>query len=456
VVPCPAPAEPAQLAPPATGGPGAGAEAGREKRPRSSRVAVLGVGPLAHGADAAATEACTDASRLVLLDPAKFAGTAAEARANDAVRAQLERAGVREVADVTIEFGYEELSTEEALRVLLPAGVEPPSAFETVGHIAHLNLRPEHEPFKRRIGQVILDKCANVKTVVNKVGVVENRFRTLPMDILVGDPSTRVVAHTHGLAFRFDFAKVYWNSRLSEEHNRLVADRFRPGDVVLDAFCGVGPFAVRAAKRGCRVLASDLNPDSHAALVENLRGNKVPLANGAGRDAADAADAAQRVPAPGSVAAFNMDARAFLRLALGSPALPWGGGAQPPDHHVVMNLPADAPEFLDSLVGCFPPATRGAWAARARLPLIHCYCFTSGDSDAARHADVAARVARALGGAAPAQLEVRLVRDVAPRKLMVCAHFELPRVAALGRSLESGAEPDAKRARREEGDGGDA
>lgn len=37
---------------------------------------------------------------------------------------------------------------------LLPAGIEVPSSFETVGHIAHLNLREELLPHKHTIGQV--------------------------------------------------------------------------------------------------------------------------------------------------------------------------------------------------------------------------------------------------------------------------------------------------------------
>jgi len=48
----------------------------------------------------------------------------------------------------TIRMGYPELSVEEALRRILPADVTVPTGFETVGHIAHLNLRAEHEPHK--------------------------------------------------------------------------------------------------------------------------------------------------------------------------------------------------------------------------------------------------------------------------------------------------------------------
>lgn len=42
----------------------------------------------------------------------------------------------------------------QILEVLLPEGVIVPSAFETVGHIAHLNLRDEHFPYKKLIAKV--------------------------------------------------------------------------------------------------------------------------------------------------------------------------------------------------------------------------------------------------------------------------------------------------------------
>jgi tRNA (guanine37-N1)-methyltransferase len=76
--------------------------------------------------------------------------------------------------------------------------------------------------------------------------------------------------------FAFDFTKVYWNSRLHTEHDRLV-QLFNPNDVVADVFAGVGPFALPAAMKGCGVLANDLNPESYRWLSRNIESNKVRL-----------------------------------------------------------------------------------------------------------------------------------------------------------------------------------
>lgn len=76
--------------------------------------------------------------------------------------------------------------------------------------------------------------------------------------------------------FTFDFREVYWNSRLHTEHERLIT-KFDKGDLVADVFAGVGPFAIPAAKKGCAVLANDLNPSSHKYLTLNIAENRVRL-----------------------------------------------------------------------------------------------------------------------------------------------------------------------------------
>lgn len=141
---------------------------------------------------------------------------------------------------------------------------------------AHFNLREEYLPYKQLIGKVILDKNTTVKTVVNKLDSIDNEFRFFQMEVMGGEPEFRVITSENGCTFRFDFSKVYWNSRLQMEHTRLV-DSFEAQDVIADGFAGVGPFAIpAAAKKGCLgVLANDLNPASAESLRDNVQLNKV-------------------------------------------------------------------------------------------------------------------------------------------------------------------------------------
>ena len=67
---------------------------------------------------------------------------------------------------------------------------------------------------------------------------------------------------------------------------------------------------------------------------------------------------------------------------------------------------------------------RSEWDAP--LPICHCYCFSNADD---AHADVVARAEAVLGCPLP-DATSRVVRDVAPGKLMLCVSFRLPEAVA--------------------------
>jgi len=332
----------------------------------------------------------------------------------------------------TLKLTYEHLTAEQVLRTLLPSGMEVPSAFEQIGHVAHVNLREEHLPYKATIGEVLLDKNApRIRSVVNKVESISNEFRVFPMELLAGDPSLRTSVRENGAKFELDYSEVYWNSRLETEHKRVL-ELLPENGVIADGFAGIGPFAVPAAMRGCRVYANDLNPKSHEWLAVNVAGNKV----------------ANRVKT------YNMDGRAFIQALLhptapmpddgtgsggaasetSTPALPMG-----PFSHVLMNLPASALTFLDAFVGAFDRAT---W--QAPLPTVHCYCFSKAADPAA---DVIA-IAEQTMGCTLVDPKVTVVRDVAPQKLMLCLSFQVPDAVAWS-TTEEQADERSKRLRTE-------
>ena len=112
---------------------------------------------------------------------------------------------------------YSNWSVYEVLKRILPVACEIPSAFEQIGHLAHINLRDELLPFKYIIGKVLLDKNSpRIKTVVNKVGTIDTRFRTFGMEVIAGNREegwSHLPVKVEGCRFTMDFRLVYWNSR---------------------------------------------------------------------------------------------------------------------------------------------------------------------------------------------------------------------------------------------------
>jgi tRNA (guanine37-N1)-methyltransferase len=357
----------------------------------------------------------------------------------------------------TLKFDFDYWAYDDILKAILPEELieQCPSAFTIAGHLAHLNLKEQYMPYRKIIGEVILEKFPNIKTVVNKTNNITSEFRTFEMEVLAGEDNFVVSQKESGCIFTFDFQKVYWNSRLATEHERLI-NSFKTGEVVFDVMAGVGPFAVPAGKKSCLVFANDLNPESYKYLQANINSNKVDS----------------------FVKPFNLDGRTFIQQSpqilmnfqKSMPKIKYANkltnnkmknngdisDSQPKkkrmcDLHVplfisnyVMNLPDSAINFVNEYIGLYSNGYPDMTMEEVKqlpgykLPIINVHHFEKYKEDEIGE-DVEQELERRIHAKIVEQLNYpiniekinfHLVRQVAPCKLMYCISFELPEEVA--------------------------
>ena len=302
------------------------------------------------------------------------------------------------IEDKEFSIGYENLTFQQISHLVLPDD-RSLSGFSIVGHIAHFNLREEHLPFRHLLGEVVIDKVPVITTVVNKTQEIgSSEFRNFNLEVIAGENNTVAELVEHGVKFKLDFSKVYWNSRLSREHQRIV-NKLGEADVLIDPFCGIGPFAIPAAKKKCRVFANDLNPDAIEWLKTNVELNKIP---------------------DGVIDIFNMDASDFIQL-VASEKLTRDFLAQCGSCHIPMNLPGTAYKFLSGLecLQNLEPMTASI--------IVHFYCFTQKSTTETESVQF---VRDAFNLTASEQelsekIDFHQVRGVSTNKIMMCLSFNL-------------------------------
>lgn len=78
-----------------------------------------------------------------------------------------------------IKLTYENLTADQVFKQIIPFKPdENLSSFSTIGHIIHVNLRDHLLPYKKLIGQVLLDKhTPRIRLVVNKLSEIDTEFR---------------------------------------------------------------------------------------------------------------------------------------------------------------------------------------------------------------------------------------------------------------------------------------
>jgi tRNA (guanine37-N1)-methyltransferase len=149
-------------------------------------------------------------------------------------------------------------------------------SIDFVGDIAIIGISPELQFYKNIIGEALLKTHKNVETVLLKAGPISGTYRLRKLDIIAGKPKTDTIHQEYGCQYYIDLTKAYFSPRLAYEHNRI-ASLAKNGEVIVDLFSGIGPFAILIAKKHTNVdvYAIDVNPYAIEFLKKNIRLNKV-------------------------------------------------------------------------------------------------------------------------------------------------------------------------------------
>jgi tRNA (guanine37-N1)-methyltransferase len=159
------------------------------------------------------------------------------------------------------------LSTEDMVLV--------PRSFDTIGDIVVVEITEELWVKRFLIAEALLEAHSSIKSVFAKTGKVSGINRIRPVEYLVGENKTKTIYKEHGVRLSVDITKAYFSPRLSEEHSRITK-KVESNEIVIDLFCGIGPFAIPIAKKNKAIVhAIDINPEAINLLNENIGLNKL-------------------------------------------------------------------------------------------------------------------------------------------------------------------------------------
>jgi tRNA (guanine37-N1)-methyltransferase len=173
------------------------------------------------------------------------------------------------------EILHSQMNLKDQMKSTIPATLLHlvPKRFDIIGDILLISIPPELDKYKTQIIEKLIRKHKNIRTVLNKVGMLNGERRTARFEILLGD-STLTIHKEYGYRYKLDIQEVFFSSRLSYERKRVMS-MVQPFENILVPFCGVGPFVIPAAACGANVVAIEKNPQGCKWLAENTRLNRV-------------------------------------------------------------------------------------------------------------------------------------------------------------------------------------
>jgi tRNA wybutosine-synthesizing protein 2 len=140
-----------------------------------------------------------------------------------------------------------------------------PSSWSVVGDVVLVRFS-EDCPDREAVAEALLD-LHGADTVLEQ-GDVTGPTREPDVSVVAGSGDTEVVHLEHGTRYALDLATVMFSPGNQAERVRM-GEVVEPAERVLDAFAGIGYFALPMARAGAEVTAVEINPTAFGYLVEN-------------------------------------------------------------------------------------------------------------------------------------------------------------------------------------------
>lgn len=153
---------------------------------------------------------------------------------------------------------------------LLPAG------YQKIGNIVILNLKKELWRYDKSIGNIVLKKIPDTKSVFMRTDFIKTEFRTPQVTLISGLNEPITFHKEHGIIYKLDVKDVMFSKGNLNERKRIIK-QITKKETVIDMFAGIGYFCLGLAKfsKAEKIYAIEINPKSYEYLLENIRLNRV-------------------------------------------------------------------------------------------------------------------------------------------------------------------------------------
>ena len=158
---------------------------------------------------------------------------------------------------------------------------------DIIGNIGIINFHKSYcPPRKWLLARKLLKQTKNLKTIVEKRGIIQGPLRTFKTKHLTGERTKTTIHKENNCLFYLDIDKTYFSPRLanevkiiSEEVLKLAKKIKNPKILIM--FAGIGPYPIAIAKLlkknkiKATLVSNELNKDANKFAEKNVELNKV-------------------------------------------------------------------------------------------------------------------------------------------------------------------------------------